>query len=79
MDFFAHQEAARKRTTLLLFYYAIAVVLLVLATYAAAMIAFHWQSRTFGAGRLAFWHPQIFLGATLGTLGVQRASVLSRG
>jgi Zn-dependent protease with chaperone function len=76
MDFFAHQDAARKRTAVLLCYYAAAVVVLVLATYFAALIAFHWHENFLdGPG---FWQPKIFGGAALGTLGVISLGTVSR-
>lgn len=79
MDFFARQDHARKRTKLLVVYFALAVILIVLTIYAVLMVGFtiakeqsrHRRHEAYQpTPALAWWDPEVFLGATLGTLAV---------
>ncbi|HLP78282.1 MAG TPA: M48 family metallopeptidase [Candidatus Paceibacterota bacterium] len=73
MDFFDRQEQAKRNTTKLVVYFGIGVTLLCLAVYAVSLIGYAWLSsrHRFDPGSVTtFWHPQLFLGTTVGTLAV---------
>jgi Zn-dependent protease with chaperone function len=78
MDFFDRQEKARRNTKLLVAYFAAGTIMLILAVYLVCMLAFagagmnRKQHRAYGEPppQEEWWNPQIFLGATLGTLAV---------
>jgi Zn-dependent protease with chaperone function/uncharacterized tellurite resistance protein B-like protein len=75
MDFFERQEQARRNTKLLVVYFVCGMTLLIVAVYAAALVVFtgaglsHAHSYG-GEAQLAWWNPQIFLGAAVSTLAV---------
>ncbi len=66
-DFFARQEDARRQSGLLLMLFAMAVIGVGLAVYLVSMFAGLWFSAKSGAAT-GFWHPQLFLWTTTGTL-----------
>ena len=77
MDFFARQDHARRNTKWLIVYFALAVISTVLILYAAAMGAYnaslHHAPGGYANGDatpLVWWHWQIFMAVTTGTLAV---------
>jgi Zn-dependent protease with chaperone function len=74
-DFFARQEDARKQSGRLLMFFAMAVIGVALAVYLAAAVARLWLLAENGAA-VGFWHPQLFLWTTTGTLTFVAAASL---
>ena len=70
MDFFERQTQARRHTKRLVVYFVIAVAFLIVAVYLAATLVFAGVSAKTGHGVPGIWHPQLFLGAAIGTLAV---------
>ncbi len=79
MDFFERQDHARKRTKLLVLYFSVAVVLIVAAVYGVVMIGVNAARQSHhhryyeeqpSPVATAWWDPEVFLGATFGTLAV---------
>ena len=75
MDFFERQDQARRNTKLLVVYFICGVAMLILAVYAAALGSLPASARSHHHGygeqsQVALWNPQLFLGATVGTLAV---------
>jgi Zn-dependent protease with chaperone function len=75
MDFFERQDRARRNTRVLVVYFVLGVTMLTLAVYAALVGLFtgigaerHHGFRQ--EAQLVLWHPQLFLGAAIGTLAV---------
>jgi Zn-dependent protease with chaperone function len=69
MDFFERQEKARRNTSVLVLYFALAVVGIVLAVYGVIALVFL---------RGQLWNPQVFLGVTVGVIGVVTIGSLSK-
>ena len=69
MDFFERQEKARRNTGTLVLYFALAVVGIVLAVYGIVAVIFL---------RGQLWNPQVFLGVTVGVVGVVTIGSLSK-
>ena len=75
MDFFERQDKARRNTRLLVVYFTLGVVMLILAVYAALVGIFTGIGAEHRHGyrqetQAVLWHPQLFLGAAVGTLAV---------
>jgi len=75
MDFFERQDRARRNTKLLLVYFILGVAALTVAVYAAMLGIFTGLTSQHHHGyyeqaQVALWNPQLFLGATVGTLAV---------
>lgn len=68
MDFFAHQEQARRNTTKLVALFCLAVVGIIGAIYLVAVIAFATADAKLNGETSGFWHPEILLLSTAGTL-----------
>ena len=75
MDFFERQDQARRNTKLLVVYFVLGVATLIVAVYAALLGIFAGVASQQHRGyrpeaQLVLWHPQLFLGAAVGTLAV---------
>jgi len=72
MDFFDRQDRARRNTKLLVLFFALAVLGIIGGVYLACVLIFTGltgpEVGLDGQARNPFWHPDIFVAATLGTL-----------
>jgi Zn-dependent protease with chaperone function len=66
-NFFAHQEQARSQSFRLLILFALAIVGVAVAVYLVAALAYVWSVNRSTAPAV-FWHPNLFLWTTGGTL-----------
>lgn len=73
MDFFQHQDVARRKTGRLIVYFIVAVALIVLLVnliVAGALLATGPEAARLGGPGASPWAPELFVGATLGTLAL---------